>query len=123
MKKIAFVLLVLAIFAAVFTLDACYYDNEEALYGATTTCDTVGVKYNTYVSKLVSDNCLSCHIAGGSQETSPFDGYTNLTVYVSSGKFLERINDTGSPMPPSGLLPNCDRQKIEAWIKAGAANN
>ncbi|MBU6342117.1 MAG: hypothetical protein KGS48_11540, partial [Bacteroidetes bacterium] len=79
--------------------------------------------YSTYVSKLVSDQCLSCHIAGGSQESSPLNGFDNLKIYVNSGAFLARINDSGSPMPPSGLLPDCDRNKIQAWINAGAANN
>jgi hypothetical protein len=123
MRKITFVLLALALAMAIFSQSACYYDNEEELYGATTTCDTANVKYSTYVSKLVSDNCLSCHIAGGAQETSPLDGFTNLKTYATNGKFMARINDTGSPMPPSGLLSTCDRSKIEAWIKAGATNN
>jgi len=123
MKKFAFLLLVLALGVVFGTQNACYYDHEDLLYGTNAACDTSNVKYSATVSKLISEQCLSCHIAGGSQESSPLDGYTNLKVYIDNGKVLSRINDTGSPMPPSGLLPSCDRNKIQAWINAGAANN
>jgi hypothetical protein len=29
------------------------------------------------------------------------------------------VNGTGGPMPPSGLLPASERQKITNWINAG----
>ncbi|MEI6410687.1 MAG: hypothetical protein WCR52_14955 [Bacteroidota bacterium] len=124
MKKIAFAALVLMLGLGIMSQSACYYDNEQDLYGITPgSCDTTGIKYSTYIKSLVAQKCTSCHAIGASQESSPMETYDNLKVYVDNGKFLDRINSATNYMPASGQLPECDRKKIEAWIKAGALNN
>lgn len=105
----------------------CYYDNEEDLYGPVETCDTASVSYSGFILPLLQDHCYKCHV-----ETEPLfsgyvlEGYDATKSYAASGKIGERTNNIGNPMPPlseGGLLPDCDRQKILAWIRAGAPNN
>lgn len=124
MKKIAFTALVLMLGLGIMTQSACYYDNEQDLYGVVPgSCDTIGIKYSTYIKPLVELKCTNCHAIGASQESSPMETYNLLKVYVDNGKFFGRINAATDYMPASGQLPECDRKKIEAWIKAGALNN
>jgi predicted CXXCH cytochrome family protein len=102
---------------------ACYYDNEQDLYGNTGVCDTSTVKYSTYIKPLMDTQCTSCHSATGSQDNYPLDTYQTVKNAAIDGLLVSRTNDTDSPMPTSGLLPECDRLKIEAWVKAGAIEN
>ncbi len=105
----------------------CYYDNEEDLYGPVQTCDTASVSYSGFILPLMQSHCYKCH-----KETEPLfsgyvlEGYDATKTYVTSGKIGDRTNNVANPMPPlseGGLLPDCDRQKILAWIRAGAPNN
>jgi predicted CXXCH cytochrome family protein len=103
---------------------SCYYDNEEELYGVQNgVCDTATVKYSTFIKPLMDNQCVSCHSATGSQSDYVLDTYEAVKISATDGALVLRTNDTGSPMPQSGLLPACDRSKIEAWVKAGAPNN
>lgn len=102
----------------------CYFDNEQELYGIDpTACDTTAVKYSTVIKPLIDKNCISCHAPGGVQESSPLHTYEVVKLYAESGLLVSRTNDTNSPMPQSGLLPECDRNKIRAWVKRGAPND
>lgn len=102
----------------------CYYDNEQDLYGIDpNACDTSVVKYSTFIQPLLKDKCLSCHAPGGVQESSPLHTYEFVKLYAQSGLLVGRTNDTNSPMPQSGLLPTCDRDKIRAWVNRGAPND
>jgi hypothetical protein len=105
----------------------CYYDNEVDLYGTGTPCDTANVSYASYIQPLLQDHCYKCH-----KESEPefsgyiLDGYSHAQDYALSGKMADRTNNAGNPMPPlseGGLLPDCDRQKILSWIRAGAPQN
>jgi hypothetical protein len=103
------------------TQQSCYYDNEEDLYG-NTACDTVDMNYTADVLPILQANCYSCHRTGGSASI-PMDSYLLLKDYVDGGQLLDRINNQSRPMPQDGLMKLCDRQKIEAWVKAGAKND
>ncbi len=70
------------------------------------------------VKNVLQVNCVSCHNAGNSQ------GGMNWTVDCNIVLFKDRIqaravNGNPSPMPPTGLLPASERQKIIDWINAG----
>lgn len=103
----------------------CYYDNEEELYGGGgNTCDTVAMKYSVQIKEILQNNCYRCHV-----ETEPsYSGYSLATYnevkeYANNGKLVSRTNDVSSPMPQEGLMENCLRLKIKAWVDAGAPNN
>ena len=98
----------------------CYYDNEVDLYG--TACDTVSMRYSVEVQTLLANNCTACHSPAGNQE--PFlDNYASVKTAADDGTLVGRINDSDAPMPPTGLMPDCNRDKIRAWVNAGASNN
>ncbi|MFN4257247.1 MAG: c-type cytochrome [Saprospiraceae bacterium] len=102
------------------TQQGCYYDNEVDLYG--TACDTVGVRYSSEIQTLLANNCTTCHSPAGNQE--PYlDNYANVKTAADEGKLVGRTNDASAPMPPTGLMPDCNRDKIRAWVNAGAPNN
>jgi len=103
----------------------CYYDNEEDLYGPDTTgCDTTGIRYSVEITKILADNCNSCHVStSGTYSGIPYETYDQLREVALNGKLVERINSLSDPMPETGLMDICNRQKIEAWVKAGAPNN
>lgn len=127
MKRTLF-LLGMALCAMVLTFPpGCYYDNEQDLYGSGTPCDTTNVSYATFIQPLLQDHCYKCH-----KETEPefsgyiLEGYDHAKDYALSGKMADRTNNAANPMPPlseGGLLPDCDRQKILSWIRAGAPQN
>lgn len=102
---------------------ACYYDNEEELYPGGTVCDTSNVRYSVEILSIVENECYSCHSQGSNVSGFPFDSYEALKEYALNGKLVERTNDPVSPMPQTGLLPECDRATIRAWVNAGAPNN
>jgi len=66
-------------------------------------------------------NCNSCHGA-----TNPA-GSLNLTNYnaaaLSAASIRSRVNNASRPMPPSGLLPQFDRDVITKWADIGAPQN
>ncbi len=126
MKYFRFALVVL-LFGSLLTAlpSACYYDNEEDLYGsAPTNCDTVGMRFSVEVKTIFDAQCAACHVPGSSQYSGiPLGTHAQLEASAKSGKLVNRINNSSSPMPPSGLMSACDRARIEAWVRAGAPNN
>lgn len=86
------------------------------------TCDTVNIKYSTFVSPLVQNKCQGCHTS-----TAPLlTNYTQVKASVQTGKFWGSITHASgySGMPKgSNKLADCELNKINAWIKAGALNN
>lgn len=128
MKKTILFASALAVLMYALTIpSACFYDNEEDLYGETSSCDTAGIRYSVEIKAILAENCDKCHIDGASEFSGyELGNYDALKAYVDDGKLIERTNDASSPMPPKsdgGLLPDCDRQKIKAWVNAGAPNN
>lgn len=70
------------------------------------------------VRTLIQNNCVTCH-----NPTTP-NGGMNWTVDCNIVTFKDRImaravNANPSSMPPTGLLPASERQKIIDWINAG----
>lgn len=124
MKSVFFCFSLLLVMASVVFTAGCYYDNEEDLYGAPGGCDTTDVRYAGDVLAILQNQCYSCHAVSSNVAGSPFDTYATLKPYAQDSTLLSRINTPGpGQMPPTGLMNACDRQKIEAWIKAGALDN
>jgi hypothetical protein len=70
------------------------------------------------VRTVLQNNCVSCHNSGNAQ------GGMNWTIDCNIVQFKDRIkaravDGNPSPMPPSGLMPASERQKITNWINAG----
>lgn len=85
-------------------------------------CDTVTFAYNAKVKEIINNNCSSCHSLG-SNNGFLLD-HTSLKNYASTGELVGRLKgSTGSLMPPSGKLSDCDISGIENWVNKGAPNN
>ena len=109
-------------------VSGCYYDNEEDLYGQLQPvgCDTLSVTYATDVVPVLARECYSCHEPsdpGGGIVLTTFEG---LEASIANGKFQGAINHLPGfkKMPQGGnQLPDCELQKINAWVNLGAPNN
>ncbi|MCC7464922.1 MAG: hypothetical protein IT261_01555, partial [Saprospiraceae bacterium] len=78
--------------------NSCYYDNEVDQYGVAV-CDTTGISFSQDIMPIINANCISCHVQGGQQESSPFTSYQEIKNYSSA--MMERVNGVGGIMPPS----------------------
>lgn len=70
------------------------------------------------VKAVLQANCVPCH------NNSQQEGGMNWTVDCNIVTFKDRIRSRAvdanpSAMPPTGLLPSAERQKITNWINAG----
>lgn len=71
------------------------------------------------VKQLVQTNCVSCHNA--SQSEGGINFTVDCNIVNNSARIKARAVD-GNPsiMPPTGALPQSEKDKITAWINAGA---
>lgn len=91
----------------------------------TVSCDTSSVTYAATVQPVFNTHCVGCHNSGASVN---FDGYAPLSTYLTSNaqKLIDDINyasGAAQPMPPTGMLDQCNRRKIIIWIQSGYPNN
>lgn len=106
-----------------FTVVGCYYDNEEELYPFSA-CNTQNVTWSADIQPIIQLRCAtpSCHVVGG--QTPDLSTYAGVKAQADAGRIKARVIDrTPSSMPPSGALPACDQQLIDAWLAAGAPQN
>ncbi len=108
-----------------FYLSGCYYRNEQDLYPAASTCDTLNVTYSLSVKPILTNSCYSCH-AGSGEEGVILNTYSGVKQYISNGILIEAVTHTGNvtPMPyDQPKLDNCQIAIIEKWVKNGALDN
>src|SRR5712692_9868344 len=129
MKK---VILAGGIAGAVFTLGVagCSKQSEDVLSAKSGAgaCDTMNVKYSADIEPILQANCYECHGNGSSSGSGGIllQGYTNLATWANNGYLLGCITHaTGFVAMPylQPKLPDCEINKIIAWINRGAANN
>lgn len=106
----------------------CYYDNEEDLYKnlAQEPCDTNNVTYSGFIQPLVEQSCAIPNCHGQPLASISLTTYQSVETIAKNDKFEIRIKElNGVPLMPQGgpPLPNCDIEKIMAWINAGALQN
>jgi mono/diheme cytochrome c family protein len=125
MKKIGISLFVLFI-GGVF-LTGCYNNNVETLYpDLTNSCDTTSVTYSKTISKIVSNNCLSCHGSTYDKTGSGIrlDNYADFSSKADI--VIEAVKHTSgyAQMPKNAnKLSDCNIKQIEIWINQGKTNN
>ena len=103
----------------------CYYDVEEDLYPSIE-CQTEEMSLVVDILPILEADCMQCHSASANFGNVSLEGFDQLSKYVNDGSLLGVIkHDPGfSPMPKGApKLLDCEVQKIEAWIQAGALNN
>jgi hypothetical protein len=104
------------------SLQSCYYDNEELLYG-NDDCVVEGVSFANDIRPIINTTCAvsGCHVQGGSGN-GVYDNYDNVKAKVDNGSLQQRIL-IDQDHPPNTTLSNCQLLFIEEWIKTGALNN
>ena len=106
----------------------CVYEKEEILYPPPA-CDTAGTTYSQDVVAILSVNCYGCHSTANSPSMGAgivLDEYDELKHRVDDGDLVGVINHApGYPQMPKNAakLSDCDIDKIEAWVNAGAPEN
>jgi hypothetical protein len=133
MKKIIFATLLFVGFVVSLSIQSCYRDNEEDLYGNNTnptTCDTAKVSFAATVLTTMNANCATsgCHKGTAPASGINLDGYNNIKNLATTSRVMflgaMRHDNNFSAMPKGAAkLPSCTVDKIEAWIKAGMPNN
>ncbi|AZQ65109.1 hypothetical protein EI427_23115 [Flammeovirga pectinis] len=74
------------------------------------------VVYDPHVLTIADNYCISCHSGSSLQAGINLSGYTNFKFQTESGNLLSRINNSSNPMPPAGLMPQEERQRIQKWV-------
>ncbi len=118
MKKIVY----LTLTVLTLSLSACYYDKEEELYpnSFNKNADTTSITYALTIAPMLAANCTTCHTTGG--DAPNLTTYAN--VFANKDKVKARaVDGTPTPMPSAGLMSLDNRNKLAAWIAAGAPNN
>lgn len=109
----------------------CSYDSEENLYGVTL-CDTSYLSFALDISPIVADHCSPCH--GGTSSSAASAGLLLVThsqikssaTDPSISGMINRVSRLeGDPlmMPSSYRIPQCQINKIIAWVNQGSLNN
>jgi len=105
----------------------CTYNNAEDLYGGSVLpCDTAAVTFSQDVSKILTQQCLSCHNDNNTTGGLSLEGHTKASAAAVLYTFMNRIERSVGDvllMPPNGPLSDCDQSKLRAWIAEGAPNN
>jgi len=88
---------------------------------ATPTPTPVGaVTYTQLVAAggIFATSCVGCHNANNAA------GGLNLAIYANAraaaANIRTRVNNAANPMPTGGLLPQAQRDRINAWVDQGA---
>jgi hypothetical protein len=121
----------LALPALLLILSACYYDNQEYLYGKPSGgCNTTNVKYSSDIVPILETYCYVCHSAavvaeggGGGHNLQDFGVLQTLAL---NGHLVGAVSHSPgySPMPKYGnKLSDCNIALISTWANNGAPNN
>lgn len=70
----------------------------------------------TAVKTLMQANCQSCH--NGTNANGGKDWTVDCNIVANKSRIKARAVDEGT-MPPTGPLPQTEKDKITAWINAG----
>ena len=70
----------------------------------------------TAVRNLMQANCQSCHNPGNMNGNK--DWTVDCNIVANKDRIKARAVDEGT-MPPTGPLPQSEKDKITAWINAG----
>jgi hypothetical protein len=120
----------LAFILLAFTFVSCTYSKKEVDYPIVTTCDTANVKFSADFLPLLTSKCNTsgCHNSSDQAGGWILDTYNGVKDVIDNGngRLLKSIQQDGtvSAMPKGGAkLSDCEINKIQAWINAGALNN
>ena len=80
------------------------------------------VTYDANVKSIINGNCTQCH-GSPTANSAPFSLVTYTQVKSRVDAIISRINNSSSPMPPSGQIPSSNRTLIQQWKDDGLLEN
>ncbi len=81
------------------------------------------IRYSPEVRSVMTNYCTTCHAGPAASAGVSLTNYQDVRFYTESGNLLNRINNTTNPMPPNGLIPAIERQRIAKWAEDGFPQN
>lgn len=121
MKKYIYPFLLASV---VFAVSGCFYDNKEELFQLDDDCVTENLSYEFDIEPIISSRCYQCHDNSTGFGGYVIEGFTNLKPHVDIVLNSIKHTNGASPMPKGEpMIPDCEIQKIEAWINDGALDN
>lgn len=96
-------------------------DPEETQTTDTTTV-IENIKYTNDIADIMYNNCVTCHSGASPSASLSLSTYNAVKNSTENGTLIQRINNAGSPMPPSGLMSATDREKIQVWADNNYTN-
>jgi len=81
------------------------------------------VTYQNTTKALLDNACVECHNANQASGGVRLHNFENASAVAASGRMIARMTSTGSPMPPSGNLPDNIIQDVVDWIDDGILEN
>ena len=91
-------------------------DSDESTPTPSASCSGTPGPLFTAVKNMMQANCQSCHnnsIANGGMNWA-----VDCNIVANKGRIKIRAVEQGT-MPPTGALPQSEKDKITAWINAG----
>jgi hypothetical protein len=116
-------ILIASLLMCMMIIAGCYYDIEPN----PGTCDTNNVTYSATIASIIQSNgCLTPDCHGGNNPISGIRLTDYNSVKAMETRLFGAINHSSGfvAMPQnSGKISQCEIDKVQAWINAGAPNN
>lgn len=77
------------------------------------------ITYNGHIAEITNNYCITCHAGSTPSAGFALETYAQVKAATQNGNILSRINDSNSPMPPSGLISASNRALIQEWANDG----
>lgn len=122
-KLTAVYFLLLTFFAATFLTNCTTGFVPEDVTPTPPTNPSNIVTYQTQVSTVIANHCISCHGGSNPQGNLLLENYNQVRNAAENGTLIQRINDAADPMPTSGLLPAPTRTLFDEWVQNGYLEN
>ncbi len=89
-----------------------------------TNCVTSNMKFSSDIKPLIVSNCngSSCHNATDKASNIDLSAYAGIKAIANSGRLISTIN-SGSMPKNASKLSQCNIDKIQSWVTAGALDN
>ena len=83
------------------------------------------ITYELNVKPIINTSCSTsgCHNAASNSAGLTLENYTQVRDAFINRNALSRMENTNTPMPPSGNLPNTTIQIIKNWRDQGYLEN
>ena len=81
------------------------------------------VLYDPEVADIIDFNCSACHSGSSPSASLDLSNYQNAVAAMQNGEMRSRLNNSSSPMPPTGKLTPSILQIIEKWSSDGYPEN